>query len=368
MCLSALCFTNLLRAQNRVTGSRLSSLSFQVQSKPEGIKRCLEWKPLALGQDQVLTDDNGSPYVLVTLSAEAKAGCKLKILDPSIVKQTGFSMRDLKFEVRVTPPATVARIQGSDFEDMLLIDAPLEASDEVSFFDYFGQSLMTVDGGLVRASSNYNNGSQATAYLFPVLGAHADIPIPSRLLRRFNLGLSMRQNLGNYFFTQGSDVQLNEMALDIGTTFWSDIDKAKPRTRVALEIRERNIFQSSTNSAFLIGSLIAPNLSVSSLWFPWSKRPWQNRLSRFGFDAIARLGLSFKVQSNDILTYQFGGGLNYKISRRLAVGAGYSRDLQSIKSVGETTTETGDFYFVRLSLLPIVRTRNDILDLRGDSE
>jgi hypothetical protein len=130
---------------------------------------------------------------------------------------------------------------------------------------------------------------------------------------------------------------------------------------VIAEFRNRNIFQTELNSnsatrPFVIGSVAMPGFGADAAWFFMAPFfPWESPLSRIGFDASFRAYVGGKVSGAPYKAYQYDVALNYRLSRKWAIGVGNGGVLQTADLTTGTVHENVNSYFVRLTLVPYLR-------------
>lgn len=340
-------------AQTDIHKYSLQRLSFQFTSNNLTNERCLQWLPLSEDAEHPTLeyDGQGRPFLRANLRARVEGNCRIKVENPEQLKFIGREGSVATFEARVEPPASVFVVNGPNFRDEVLVEAPIRRLNEASFLQVFKRSRATFETRYMSIKTN-NPVTKKNAKVFPVVGGQFGFPIFSF----FHVGFSIFQNFGNFVGAKDVDVQYSEFAFD-ARFLYHPFSRQKERLSLALvgDYRGRNVYQTGSVRPFIIGSVAIPGfgLDVNSYPFATASSGW----SKVGIDFSTRFYMGGNVGGRPYSSYLFDTAINYKIHRKWALGFGYAYVTQSASFTGLTVAkvqERMDSFFLRLSIIPRV--------------
>ena len=341
----------------------IKSFGFQYRSTNTSQNRCLFWYPLSKSFKPLISyTKHGDPYIKVRVRAQMAPDCAIDVSPKDSVRFTppkpGSNIA--YFDVIVRPPVTVVRVDGATFKDELLFDAPTEKFEDINFFSFFRKSKVSFETRYAQLSTNNINFPGYKVPVFPVFGGNIGVPFP--WINDLVLGFSMFQNLGN-LRSKKSPVQFSEFAFDLRYNFTGKESWGRPTLAPVVDYRGRNIYQTgetSTNRPFVIGSLVLFGAGVDASWyFGGAIAGWDSPFSRIGLDVSTRYYFGGKISGQATAANLIDGALMYRVSKKWAIGGGYSVTTQSATFASATTggsaikvTEKISNAFFRLSLIP----------------
>jgi hypothetical protein len=352
-----LCFANPVQAQIYVQKYQVEKVSFQYRSNNLEESRCLKWFPLRGAQKfPVQYTKTGEPYLSVTLRARVVGECPLQFENTGRIAEVPTDKPEQKrFEIKVTPPVSVITVEGPDFIDELVVEAPLKEFEDIGFFTYFSRSQ--VDFDLKFASLATNNPSDTIltkqVNLFPILSGFLTIPLP--LVRSLYAGMGMSQNLGNFMPKGPVPTQFSEVVFDLRFAWSGRETSGRPSLALATQYIARNIYQTNASDdekTFLLTSATLFGGGIEGSYYFWNQ-DWGPRLGIFG-DVFYYLGGA----GGTVRSISYEGGMNYRINKKWAIGLGYQGKSFSLPNTelddGSRVTESQMAYFLRLSLVPFL--------------
>lgn len=347
-----------------------------VTNKPS-TNRCLLWFPYEAQTPITQFDDDGRPFAKVKLRARVRGkDCNVSFRPQEAMKLVKQEENDLFFEVTVTPPSTIIEFNGffngPDFRDQLVFTAVSDSLEEIDFFTFFKKSKVFFETRWATLSTT-NPEFTSKTHLLPVFGGKIGVPFPwiDRLIADF----SMFQNLGNATPNKFVGVQYSEFAFGL-TYLWSGKeDWGRPQIAPTVDFRGRNVYQTFVSQSklagrkpYLIGQLTVPGAGIEASWFPgglW--KPWEHWMSRVGIDGSYRQYFLGRIQPQgydslvNVGANTWEVGLQYRLTRKWAVGLGYSRQTESFDYPAPDPTDDStpihekmSNIYLRLLLVPYI--------------
>ena len=358
--LFALLLPEISRSQTHAQKYQVEKLSFQYRSNnnKKG-SRCLYWYPLSESKDRPLEYNKaGQPFIRVQVRAKVNADCKVTAGPAPSIKVVPSSNDTLMlFDVVVKPPVSTFTVDGPNFRDELVFDAPLTKFEEMSFFKFFKKSRVQFELRFASLKTDNPLFTDATVPMFPVFGGNIGVPFP--FVNNLIMGYSMFQNLDNIKNSTPYKAQFSEFTFDLKYAFSGKEIWGRPYVAPVVDFRGRNIYQLNSDAAlrpFVIGSVAMPGFGVDASWFPVGAfKPFTNWAARIGIDLSYRMYTGGKISGRAFNASILDAGLNYRLGKKWALGGGYSKTTQSAAfpelSTGKINESITNF-FVRLILIP----------------
>jgi hypothetical protein len=358
-------FAEWSEAQVYVQKYQIEKLSFQYRSNKVDESRCLKWFPLKQGiKVPIEYTKSGEPYLTVVLKAKAQRDCPLNFENPPRIKELPSPRQDQRvFEVKVTPPVSVITVEGPDFIDELVLEAPLKEFEDVGFFTYFAKSQVYFDLRYVTLTTD--NPSESILVrkvnMAPVLSGFLTIPVP--FSEEIFVGLAMTQNLGNFLPKGDVPTQISEVAFDVRYSLTGSEAAGRPNLSFVFDYRAKNIYQTvldDEQKSFVLTSVALPGFGVDGSYY-FGEIDWGKR---FGITASSRFYLLGRVSDSNIRGTVYDFGLNFRLDKKWALGFGYAWAGSNVNIPDpddDTATlninENQTMYFMRLSLVPFIERR-----------
>ncbi len=367
------CFNcSVANSQTQIQKYQVEKVSFQYKTNYKGDDRCLKWFPLSPKEKYPLQyDEKGEPYLMVSLKARVEGDCAVNFEPAELVQESpSLNPNHLSFTVRVVPPVTLIKVEGPNFKDDLVIEAPLKKFEDLGFFTFFSKShvhfetrysQLITDNPEAVSNSAVLNGKIP---LIPVFGGFLALPFP--YIPGVFAGFGMYQSLGN-FLNQGTvPIQMSEIAFDLRYSWTGQESWGRPTFALVGDYRGKNLYQralSESDKPFLSGAITLAGFGTDISWFFGGvMAPWESFWSRFGTRVAWRLYLPYNLGGTQVSGNLIDVCLDYRISDKWAVGLGYSRAGTSLISPlleNATINESMTSYFFRLSLVPFIKTAKD---------
>lgn len=378
VCCLALTAANFAHAQVDVQKFRIDKVILKFVTNKPSTNRCLLWFPFDSTKTPITEfDEDGSPFARVQLHARVRGkDCNVSFRPQEAMKLVKQEQNDLYFEVTVRPPITVIDFNGffngPDFRDQLIFETVSESLEEIDFFTFFKKSKVYFESRYATTSST--SGLLASnVHILPVFGGKIGVPFP--WIDRLIFDFSMYQNLGNLKPNPDVRFQYSEFAFGMNYVWSGKESWGRPQAVPALEYRGRNSYQTYVSSnvsasgakkPFYIGALTVPGVGADLGWFPGGAfYPWEHWLSRVGIDLTYRYYIGGKIALGThvapIASNFWDIGMQYRLTRKWAIGGGYSKFSQSfdIKKLfpdaeSARLKEPMTNYYVRLILVPYI--------------
>lgn len=366
----------ILRAHSQVNIQRyqVERVSFQYRTNNNTDNRCLKWFPLSKKEKYTLQyDEKGEPFLIINIRARTEGDCTYSFSPMELVSEVpSASQNQVFYDVKVIPPVTVVKVEGPNFQDDLVIEAPIKKFEDLGFFSFFAKSQVYFETRYMQISTQNPDALESADVkfgkipLFPVFGGFLALPLP--YLTGVFVGFGMTQNLGN-FVPQGTvPVQLSEMAFDLRYSWTGRESWGRPTFALVGDYRGRNLYQAAPTAElkpFLSGAVTIVGAGADLVWF-WggTLAPFDSFWSRFGTRLMGRYYPQFTLGGRPLSGFLGDVSLDYRISKKWAVGLGYSLatttfqtpDLVEIDGIS-SIRETFSAYFLRLSLVPFVEEK-----------
>lgn len=363
--MTALCLMISSEAWPRIYSQKfeLKKLGFQFRSNNNSEKKCLSWFPVNPEDTQKLKFTKaGDPYLLVAMRAKVvSVPCVVKFVPETSVEETQSPVEgERTFLVRVTPPVTTVLVEGPDFKDELIFDAPVEKFEGVGFFSFFGRTQVLFDTRFSQLTTNNPDFSDYKSNVFPVFGGSLGVPFP--WYNDVIFSYSLYQSLGNWAAGSGIPVELNEFAFGLRYRWLGKESWGRPSLSVVGDYRGRTTFQPGVDEAdrpFVVGSYAMLGFGTEVSWyFGATLADWDSPWSRLGIDFLSRHYLSGTISGRDTTASLYEGILMYRLGKKWSLGAGVSKG--SVKTNFEeieqgSVTEGTLSYLVRFSLVPYIQ-------------
>jgi len=249
---------------------------------------------------------------------------------------------------------TIAEAKGPNFRDQLVFEAPVKRLEGKGFFDFFARSEVHFETRLTTFSTTNPAFADETARVFPVFGGNIGVPFP--YVPGLILGFAMYQNLGNFVASENLAIQFSEVAFELKYQFRGPESQGRWSVLPVLDFRSRNIFQTSDERPFIVGSASVPGAGLDLRWFPWAAFSSERSFgSRLGLEGGVRYYPFAKLDNRPFKALIWDALLQYRLSDKWALGAGYSSLSQSVDFSEEglpKITEEAKGFMLRLSLVP----------------
>ncbi len=342
-------------AQTHIQSYQLEKLSFAFSSSKTVADRCLVWYPLQEDQKPTVRyREDGSPFLVVRISARTTESCRYDVGPKEIIREVSDDGQTAVFEVTVRPPVTLAEARGSNFRDQLVFEAPVRRLEGEGFFEFFSRSEVHFESRLTTFITTNPAFADESARVFPIFGGNIGVPVP--YVPGLIFGFAMFQNLGNFVAAEDLAIQFSEVAFELKYQFRGPESQGRWSVLPVVDFRSRNIFQTSEERPFIVGSASVPGVGVDLRWFPWAAfSTSRSTLSRIGIDGGLRYYPFAKLDSRPFKALIWDALLQYRLGDKWAVGLGYSSLSQSVDfrdSGLPLITENAKGFLLRLSLVP----------------
>jgi hypothetical protein len=294
------------------------------------------------------------------VTANTLENCMVQFSDPNAVRLINQSKQKRVYEFDVRPPLTVISATSGSHRDDLIFEAPVQQTEHQGRFAFIRNSELSFLGMSSWLDSSRRGSTTATAGVFPVFGGTLGVPIPYVPNTVFTF--SMFQNLGNLLQSSNSSrTQISETSFGVKYNFKGSEQDGRWKIAPAFEFRSRNIYQTSAERPFILGSILVPLIGLDTQWFPGALgAPWSGVWSRFGLDLQLRWIAGVKVQNNSHSTLGLQTGFLYRVTKKWALGAGwhYVQSKQDVEDLSLSeivpVSETSSSFYLKLSLLPFL--------------
>lgn len=375
---SALLVSLRVSAQVDLQKNSIDSVVLKFVTNRPSTNRCLLWFPFDSNKKPVTEfDENGLPYARVRLQARVRGkDCNVSFRPQESMKLLKTVGNDMFFEVIVRPPTTVIDFNGffngPDFRDQLIFEAASDSLEEIDFFTFFRKSKVYFETRYASfTTNNMPQGKILDVHMTPVFGGKIGVPVP--WIDKLIVDFSMFQNLGNV--TANKDIGLQYSEFSFGLNYlWSGKETwGRPQVIPSVEYRGRNLYQTFVNSTiypngkpYLVGQVNSPRVGLDMSWFPGGAfYSWEKWMSRIGLDVSLRYAVGAKipltasttgrVTAASLKSLMYDVGFQYRLTRKWALGAGYSKTNNSFTYLsGKPSKENNTNYYVRLLLVPYI--------------
>lgn len=327
----------------------LESVGFEFVSQSESSKRCVQWRDL-VDKSPTLLYEEGKPYVTLELEARIEGNCPLKFANGQALDFVEGKGAIKIFRFRVTPPSVAFVVSGPGFTDQLIFEALVSKPKEVGFFRFFEGAQTQFDLGYGQFKTNNKTvgaGIPKSVGVVPIMSGLITVPFP--WYSKVQVGFSLSQNLTNLMKNDTLDFQISEFAVD-ARYLWR---RARDMLSFVTEIRGRNWYQLSSTKIFVVRS--SPGLGLGFDYDGWFGT------SKWGYSVISRYGFRSAAGASSQGELRAGASVNYKISKKWALGLGYKWshlgiDFSNSPSQGALgkLAEQSQMFNVSLLLLPSI--------------
>jgi hypothetical protein len=345
-----------LWAQVEIHKFSLQELSFEYIPRVSSQNRCLQWGDVEDREPTIEYTAAGKMFLRAVVKARYAKPCPIRV-EPSAGVKVESDGDNLIFEFTVHPPLARYIVRGPNFEDEVILEAPVRRLEEANFFNFFkrSQSYFDTRYSVLKTDNTEVIASRRTQKVFPVVGGHISVPFP--WWQNLLFGMEMYQNVSNVLGQSGSRVTYSELAFDMAFQWLGSERAGRPRVSLVADVRGRNNVQRSNSANLSLTFAFSPGVGMDAMWFPLTSASptWQ----KLGIEATGRFYPRTENNQRSYTSSLYGGGLIYRLDRKWALGLGYSQTRYTLDfsknrlgGLQSVVKEKIDTVFLRLHLMP----------------